>query len=947
MELLNDMNVDICGLSETWLHVSDNAIFSEIKDFGFLIHSKPRAGRGGGVGILYRSKLKLSPCKVKQFKSFECCEATFKSTNGVLTRISIMYRSGTATSMSSNTELFLEEFEDYLNTFIEKPGKPIIMGDFNIHVEDPTCSFATRFCNLLEKLDWIQHINVPTHVKGGTLDLVISKKSSSSDYISFSNFYVTADTGTSSDHYLVTYNGNVSAMICKPNLAPQPYRKIKAIDITEFKSDVSESSLCSTATLSEDNDKTVSTYDSELRKILDKHAPLKWFSPKPWSAGWWNSACQQARVMRRHAERRLKLDDPDSVSHYKKCCKEAANIINEQRTSFFRNRLNECQNNPKKTFALVDKLLDKAKIYSVYPTATSDLHNAESFKSFFQSKIETIYDNIIKERKGCQKLPVHQPSAPKHQNCKMDAFCPVSETELMSIIKDLSSKHCDLDPIPTRLMLECLPELLPLLLQIVNASLQSGKFPTDLKEGLIRPSLKKEDLDPENMKNYRPISNLSFLSKVIEKCVAIQVSKYLEENNLLCKFQSGYRRYHSCETATTRIHNDILVMCDRQSKVVLLLLDLSAAFDTVNHSMLLKKLNHEYGISGVVLQWMESYLSGRTFSVKVNSSRSGKSLFIIGVPQGSILGPLLFILYTKELETIAMKHGFEIHIYADDTQLYFTFDSSDQNSVELRAMRCMQEIKDWMCHNFLQLNESKTDIIILSSKSDSSNPVACFQAVQGCKPLKAKEYVKSLGVRLDNRLNLSHFISATIASCNISLRNLWKMANKLTFKLKIQLVHAMILSRLDYCNSILYGISVENLQRLQKVQNCAVRFIFNKSKRSHASNFLKEVHFLPIRFRILYKINMLIYKCINNMAPSYLQDLIQLRFPTVNDVRLNNDYFMLEHPPLTTFTSTTKAFSYCAPLTWNCLPYELRSCENISLFKKRLKTHYFDLAFSE
>ena len=130
--------------------------------------------------------------------------------------------------------------------------------------------------------------------------------------------------------------------------------------------------------------------------------------------------------------------------------------------------------------------------------------------------------------------------------------------------------------------------------------------------------------------------------------------------------------------------------------------------------------------------------------------------------------------------------------------------------------------------------------------------------------------LKSLGVRLDSRLNLSNFISATIASCNISLRNLWRMAHKLTFKLKIQLVHAMILSRLDYCNSILYGISVENLQRLQKVQNSAVRFIFSKGKRSHASNLLKEVHFLPIRFRILYKINMLVYKCLNNIAPSYL-----------------------------------------------------------------------------
>ena len=150
------------------------------------------------------------------------------------------------------------------------------------------------------------------------------------------------------------------------------------------------------------------------------------------------------------------------------------------------------------------------------------------------------------------------------------------------------------------------------------------------------------------------------------------------------------------------------------------------------------------------------------------------------------------------------------------------------------------------------------------------------------------------------------------------------MATKLPFKLKIQLVHAMVLSKLDFCNSVLYGISEKDLHRLQKIQNSAVRFIFTKSKRSHVSPLLKMVHFLPIRFRILYKINMLIYKCINNIAPAYLQDLVHLRVPNSHGVRLDDDFFMLETPPTPNFTSTMKAFSYCSPLIWNLLPYELR-----------------------
>ena len=938
------MNVNICCFSETWLHSSDKVKFAEMKDLGFTIHSKPRAGRGGGVGILLNNNILFTPCKTKLFKTFECCECTFKVNTGELIRISCVYRSGTNTSASSNIPLFLEDFEDYLNSFVEKPGKPIIMGDFNIHVEDSNCSTARKFIDLLEELDWVQHINVPTHIKGGTLDLVISKKKGTSDFIDLKSFNVLSSTGTTSDHFLVTFQCDITAFN-KKSPAIQPYRKINAIDIDDFKSDILLSSLCDANSYSSKVDKIIQLYNSELAKILNKHAPLKWFTPKARSSGWWNSTCQQARTMRRCAERKKKHGDATSLENYKQCCKQASDIINEQRTMFFNDKLKECKDNPKKTFSLVDKLLDKSNNVSIFPTSESDLKNAESFKDFFHSKITAIYDEISKNRISSHHVTYENVSQ-NHQPT-MSCFKPISEPCLVQIIKDLSSKHCDLDPVPTKLLLQCLPELIPLILHIVNHSLTTGIFPGDLKEALIRPSIKSEDLDREILKNYRPISNLPFLSKVIEKCVAIQLNDYLEENNLISKFQSGYRKYHSCETATTRIFNDILVMCDKRSKVVLLLLDLSAAFDTVNHKMLIKKLKDIYGLSGTVLKWFISYLDKRSFTVKVHSSRSGRCCFSIGVPQGSILGPILFILYTKELENIAKYHGFDIHIYADDTQLYFTFDSDDQSNIEFRAMTCMQEIKKWMLQNFLQLNDSKTEIMIVSPKSDSSTSASSFQAIKGCKPLDVESCVKSLGVRLDSKLTMSYFISATVAASNIKLRNLWNMATKLPFKLKIQLVHAMVLSKLDFCNSVLYGISEKDLHRLQKIQNSAVRFIFTKSKRSHVSPLLKMVHFLPVRFRILYKINMLIYKCINNIAPAYLQDLVHLRVPNSHGVRLDDDFFMLETPPTPNFTSTMKAFSYCSPLIWNLLPYELRCCENINQFKSKLKTYYFEIAFND
>ena len=233
----------------------------------------------------------------------------------------------------------------------------------------------------------------------------------------------------------------------------------------------------------------------------------------------------------------------------------------------------------------------------------------------------------------------------------------------------MSLKTCELDPLPASLYSDCLPALLPFITDIINTSLKSGTVPDSFKSAIVRPLLKKHNLDPNELKNYRPISNLCFLSKLLEKVVLNQLNMHLSTNNLLNPFQSAYRQSHSTETALLHILNDLLLSTDSGKVSLLTLLDLSAAFDTIDHTILLTRLQHTFGISDTALSWFSSYLSDRKQTVLINDIYSQSAHLTCGVPQGSVLGPVLFTLYASPLSTIIESHSLKHHFYADDTQL--------------------------------------------------------------------------------------------------------------------------------------------------------------------------------------------------------------------------------------------------------------------------------------
>lgn len=272
---------------------------------------------------------------------------------------------------------------------------------------------------------------------------------------------------------------------------------------------------------------------------------------------------------------------------------------------------------------------------------------------------------------------------------------------------------------------------------------------------------------------------------------------------------------------------------------------------------------------------MSLYSTNRFFSVKIGNFSSSPSNLSCGVPQGSVLAPVLFSLYLLPLGSIFRKHNVSFHYYADDMQIYMPVSRKNNSSLG-NLTACLEDVKAWLANNFLFLNSDKTEVIVFnSSESRPSNHLDLESLNQFISP-----QVRNLGVMVDRCLKFDKQISAVIGSSFFSLHSLTKIKSFLPKRSMETAIHALITSRLDYCNSLYFGISKSQMARLQVVQNAAARFLKGKRKFDHATPLLRSLHWLPINFRIDFKILLLVFKSLNDLAPSYLSDLLHPYLPT-------------------------------------------------------------------
>jgi hypothetical protein len=613
--------------------------------------------------------------------------------------------------------------------------------------------------------------------------------------------------------------------------------------------------------------------------------------------------------------------------------------LKQARESYYAEKIQSCGRDQKSMLKVTKHLLGETNEV-LLPSHSSAKDLAQEFSDYFVNKIENIRTKIYETVVDSDELNM------KHSNVEFSEFTLASEEEITKLISKSANKSCELDPIPTWLLKECLTELVPVITKIINSSLATAYVPKLFKNSHIKPLLKKPSFDPNTLKNYRPVSNLPFISKILEKVVNTRLEHHLTSNNLHEPNQSAYRKFHSTETALVKVQNDILQSLDQRNVTILVMLDLSAAFDTIDHETLLQRLETLYGITGRPLAWMTSYFTDRYQTVFIDGELSIPVRMTYSVPQGSVLGPKYYVMYTKPVGVICRKHGLDNHFYADDSQLYMQFKPINDISIAetiTRVTTCINEIIRWMNNNMLKINPAKTELIVFTSDRNS-RAVEDISVKVDQSEITQSPSVKNLGAFFDSRMNMEQHINHVSKSCCAQLRQIGRIRQYINVEATKSLVNSMVTSRLDYCNALLYGVPNCTLNKLQNIQNTAARIITRTSRYDHITPVLKDLHWLPMQYRVKYKILTHTFKALHDQSPIYIRDMLQIHKPTRN--------LRSAHQPITLTVSKSnqvrygdRSFQSAAPVLWNSLPSKIRDCTTLQNFKRELKTHFFVQAY--
>jgi hypothetical protein len=912
-EFITSNELDVVMVTETWLSgdASDDFILLDSCPSTFSYSSGPRVGRkGGGVAVLHRKEISMASSPVISLSPIiESMLVQLRFSSLIITLVTI-YR-----PPASSVPKFMELFTDLCERVFCYENV-IVVGDFNLH--DP------QLLNpILNTFNMVQHVNEATHEKGGILDVVITQKNS--------NLVcnVTVMPGLS-DHSAIVFNTVTTCNYYSSSESTIQTRQYSRINSEVFSSDlwnyVTIPIMAATSSNAElKHPGTLSTMlDTCSLAVLDSHAPMKSkLIRQRRNVPWYNAEVRSSKQVLRRTERKwLSTRHTVDYSVYVTERRRHANLLEVTKNNFINNKLIECGKNSKQLWHVINSSLHRQSAVQL-PDHSTKVNLANDFITFFDEKVR----NLVVQFKASPL--VSSVSFPVES--VLEDFNFVTQIEMERVIMKSPTKSSKSDVLPTWLLKQFWPNVAPVVTELVNSCLKYG-LPDNYKHALIVPLIKKRNLDRNVMSNYRPVSQLPFISKVVERIVAAQLMRHMALNKLFDPLQSAYRPSHSCETALLYLQSAITSAMDEGKVLLLVLLDLSAAFDTVNHSRLLAKLNSN-GINGPALDWFKCYLTNRSQAVIIDTVISRSISLTTGVPQGSVLGPLLFSVYVADLSSIICKFSCKYVMYADDIQLWITCAPAVFLPALSQLEQCIQHVRSWLVSNELIINDKKTEFIVFGSQVQLKKFTA-RQLLVGDESIKPCEVVRNLGVLFDSNMKMDKHVVNICGMAFAQLKSISRIRRGIDERTCRLMVDSLVLSRVEYCVALLYGVSDTVLNKIDRLIRAGIRVIERIPKSQDVKSLMHNV--LTVKQRIYLRMALIMFVVMQCSMPLYLHALLPLS-PTNHSQQHLRSHSKQLLPTVRTRTENGKrSFCIAGARVWNSIPVNIRNINSYSGFRRKM-----------
>lgn len=937
-----DKPLTALAVSETWLKPHNEDTF-RLPGYAFACCSRP-SRTGGGVGIFINDCIQFKVLHDLTYIAdiIECIFVELIIETGSNLIVGCIYRPPSSDINTFNDELTKMLERDYF----KKAKDIVIMGDFNINllqykVHIPTSEFLINMLSF----GLLPCITKPSRVTMNTESLI--------DNI-FTNYNPSLCKSALlyhdiSDHYpIIMQFSKPNFKNNKMNQSQKTFRRvISQISIEKFKNYLQSVNW----EFTDNNDKI-----SDINLIYDEFlnvfnhgfnicfpkksaANYKRTPRKEWMTYGLATSCEMKSRLYKQMKNMKTHESKVKFTTYRNKLKS---VLDKAEKDFYSKKLSECHGDPKRTWKIINNLVNNKsqnntphsiEFVDNNSTLTNNTDIVEKFNEYFVNIGKNLSEKIPNSRNSFSHYMTNTVS--NIGSCALHLTTP---DEITSIVHNLkSSESAGFDEVSTKLLKSVIDYIADPLCKIINMCIENAIFPDKMKIAKVCPIYKSGAKN--EFTNYRPISILPSFSKIFERIISNRILSYVEKYGILAKSQFGFRKKHSTYMAMMQLYDKVSDAIDKNEFCVGIFIDLSKAFDTINHDILLQKLN-AYGIRGMPNLLIKNYLQNRKQFVEYGNCQSNMDAITCGVPQGSILGPLLFLLYINDMSETSKLLYFIL--FADDTNILY----SNRDIWQLmKIVNCeLLILSDWFKANKLSLNIKKTNFMLFGYKDipliDQNNETA-FEIIIENEKITKVDSTKFLGVIVDQKLTWHQHIAYISLKISKSLNILSRLKHKLPQKCLISLYYSLIYPHLNYCIIIWGSAYKTTLHRLEILQKRAVRIIDNSHYLSHSEPLFKKYNFLKLYDIYFFSICMFMYKFKYQMLPNVCQCLLML------NIEYNSSTYCLRNVgvfaiPLHRTTVRAKCIKVCGPKYWDSVSDDIKSVPTEHNFKSKLRLSIID-----